>query len=60
MTDYICLVCNGARQKIPAVNEPIVTHAGTIEEVTEFTYLGDVISCGGGAETLAREIIATA
>ena len=60
VTNYICLVCNGARQNIPAVDESIVTDAGTIEEVTEFTYLGDVISCGGGAETSVRHRIAIA
>ena len=60
VTNYICLVCNGTRQNIPPVDESIVTDAGTIEEVTEFTYLGDVISCRGGAETAVRHRIAIA
>ena len=60
VTSYICLVCNGARQNIPTVDESITTNAGTIEKVTEFTYLGDVISCGGGAETSVRHRIGIA
>ena len=60
VTDYICLVCNGARQNIPALDESIVTDAFTIEEVTDFTYIGGVISCGGGAKTSVRHRVAIA
>ena len=48
MTDYVCLVRDGT------VNESTVTRAATIEEVAQFSYLGDVLGCGGGAETSVR------
>ena len=45
-------------QNIPTVDESIVTDVGTIEEVTEFTHLGDVISYGGDSEASVRHRIA--
>ena len=60
VTNYVCLVCNGTRQNTPAADESIVTSVGTIEEVTQFTYLGDVLACGGGAETSVRHRISVA
>ena len=60
VANYVCLVCNGTRQNTAAVDESIVTSAGTIEEVTKFSYLGDVLGCEGGAEASVRHRIAIA
>ena len=60
VTNYVCLVCDGSRQSQAEVDQSIVTSAGTIEEVTKFSYLGDLLDCGGGAETAVRHRIAIA
>ncbi|MEL6804521.1 MAG: reverse transcriptase domain-containing protein, partial [Bacteroidota bacterium] len=39
ITDYTCPVCSGALQQPAWIDESIVVDSGTIEEVSEFTYL---------------------
>ena len=59
-TPYICPVCSGNLQRPVVTDESIVLHSGTIEEVKEFCYLGDMLDCAGGAEKAVRHRIAVA
>ena len=58
--NYICLVCDGTRARTNPADDSVVTSGGTIEEVNQFCYLGDVLDCCGGAERAVRSRVATA
>ena len=57
---YICPVCSGLRQHTAWTDESIVLDSGTLEEVSEFCYLGDMFDCEGGAEKAVRHRISVA
>ena len=57
---YTCPVCSGLLQQTARVDESIILDSGTLEEVSEFCYLGDMIDCEGGAERAVRHRIAVA
>ena len=58
--NYVCLKCNGARVSSNSVDESLVISGGTIEEVHQFCYLGDMLECGGGSERAVRSRVASA
>ena len=57
MATYTCPVCSGLRQHTAWTDESIVLDSGTLEEVSEFCYLGDMFDCEGGAEKAVRHRI---
>lgn len=60
ITAYICPVCSGTLQRPVRIDESIALDRGTIEEVREFCYLGDMLDCEGGAERAVRHRISVA
>ena len=60
ITAYTCPVCSGALQQTTWTDESIVLDSGTIEEVSQFCYLGDMLDCEGGAEKAVRHRISVA
>ena len=57
---YTCPVCSGLLQQTAWTDESIVLDSGTLEEVSEFCYLGDLFDCEGGAEKAVRHRISVA
>ena len=60
ITAYTCPVCSGLLQQTTWTDESIVLDSGTLEEVSEFCYLGDMFDCEGGAEKAVRHRISVA
>ena len=54
------MMCVGIRVRLTPVDDSVVTSDGTIEEVYQFCYLGDVLDCSGGSERAVRSRLATA
>ena len=48
-------VCSGTQQPRTWTDESIVLGTGTVEEFSEFCYLGDMLHSEGGAERAARQ-----
>ena len=57
---YTCPVCSGTLQRPVHADESIVLDRGTIAEVKEFCYLGDMLDSEGGAERAVRHRISVA
>ena len=47
---YVCVKCDGAHARTASPDEFVVFSAGTVEEVNQFCYIGDVLHGGGGAD----------
>ena len=60
ITVYTCPVCSGTRQRPVQSDDSIALDRGTIDEVREFCYLGDMLDSEGGAERAVRHRIAVA
>ena len=58
--NYVCLKCDGTHARTASPDESVVTSDGTIEEVNQFCYLGDVLDGSGGAERAVRSRVAAA
>ena len=57
---YVCPVCSGTLQRPVQADESIVLDRGTIAEVKQFCYLGDMLDSEGGAERAVRHRISVA
>ena len=57
---YSCPVCAGTLQRPAQTDESIAFGGGTINEVREFCYLGDMLDSEGGAERAVRHRISVA
>ena len=60
ITAYTCPVCSGTLQRPVQTDDSITLDRGTIEEVKEFCYLGDMLASEGGAERAVRHRISVA
>ena len=58
--NYVCRRCDGTHIVPTPVDESVVTSDGTIEEVHQFCYLGDMLDSSGGAERAVRSRVAAA
>ena len=60
ISSYVCPVCSGTLQRPVFPDDSLAMDNGTIEEVEEFCYLGDMLDSEGGAERAVRHRISIA